>query len=358
MPTPQRLAVIGVGDVAYRDYLPQMGRIAHLGRVDLAISRNPDRVAKAASDFGIPRTATDWHAALGPDIDVVLNLTPAPIHGEINLALAQAGRSFYSEKPFSHDTAEGLAIAAAAKASGAVVASAPSVMVYPQVKVAAALLAQGVIGKVHSVRATACGGPPPWGGYHSDHRPFFAKGVGPLTDMGVYALHAVTGLLGRATTVNALGSRTREGFAVTEGPYAGTTVPIDEDDNVQLLLGLAGGALCTVQVGFSYHHPASCHVEIAGDDGWMLLALLDPTEPLQVYSTSRGRWTEPVPHVRMDGPDHILGVEHLLECIRDGRPPVISMDHANHVTGIREATAGAIATGQRITLPQSTPQPA
>ena len=195
MTGPLRLAVIGVGDVAYRDYLPHAGRVAHLGRVEMVISRDRARVEKAAQDFSVPRAETDWRAALDPAIDAVINLTPAPIHSEINLALAQAGRNFYSEKPYALSLADGRAIRDAAQQSGAIVAAAPSVMVYPQVMRAAEILASGEIGAVRSVRCNANTSPPPWGGYIGDHAPFFSAEVGPLSDMGVYPLHALTGLL-------------------------------------------------------------------------------------------------------------------------------------------------------------------
>ena len=168
-----RISVIGVGDVAYRDYVPQMKRLADLGQIDLLIARNTGRLAKAAADFHVSRVASDWRAALETEIDVALNLTPAPIHGEINLGLARAGRHFYTEKPFANSVEQGVAIVRAARETGAVIAAAPSVMVYPQILAAASLLGRGVIGNVHSVRATATTPSPPWGGYHSDHGPFF-----------------------------------------------------------------------------------------------------------------------------------------------------------------------------------------
>ena len=342
-----RLAIIGVGDVAYRDYLPHIGRIANLARVQMVIARDHGRVEQAARDFSVPMARTNWRDAMGPEIDAVLNLTPAPIHGEINLALVQAGRHVYSEKPFARDVAEGRIIRAAAAQSGAVFAAAPSVMVYPQVKRAAQILASGELGAIHSVRATATGSPPPWGGYIGDHAPFFSEEVGPLSDMGVYPLHAITGLLGEVVAVSAMGQRTRDGFAVTEGPFAGTTVPVLVEDNWQILLSFASGPLATMQVGFCTAQPAGCHVEISGERGSMTVPLLDPTSPLLVFANGVMR-TEPVAHERHDGPDHILGVRDFLEAIRDNRDPVISTSHALHVVAIRQAIAAAAQSGSRV----------
>lgn len=345
-----RLALIGVGDVAYRDYLPAADRIAGLGRIEMVVSRDRARVEKAARDFGVPRAETDWRATLDGGIDVVVNLTPAPVHGEINLALAQAGRHFYSEKPLARDVAEGAAIRAAAAASGAVVAAAPSVMVYPQVLRTGELLADNEIGVVHSVRATATTPPPPWTGYVGDHGPFFSAEVGPLSDMGVYPLHAIAGLLGEIAEVAAASRRTRDDFLVTEGPNAGTRVPVDVDDNWQLVLSLRSGALASLQAAFCVSQPASCELEIAGETGTMTVPLLDPSAPLLVHAGGRTRDVA-VDHLRTDGPDHMLGVRELLLSLREGREPVIGPDTALHVIAVRAAAQEAARSGRRIAVP-------
>ena len=49
-------------------------------------------------------------------------------------------------------------------------------------------------------------GPAAWRGYTGDPSVFYGPGVGPLLDTGVYALHAVTGLLGPARRVQAFGT--------------------------------------------------------------------------------------------------------------------------------------------------------
>jgi predicted dehydrogenase len=344
-----RLAVIGTGDVAYRDYLPEAHRLAPLGRVTLAVARRPGRAEAAAAAFGIPRWTTDWAEAMGPEIDAVLNLTPAPAHGPINLALVRAGKHLYSEKPLAASVAEADAIIAAAAQTGAVIAAAPSVMVYPQLRAAARLIAEGAIGPIRSLRATATTPPPPWTGYTGDHAPFFAADVGPLSDMGVYPLHAILGLAGRAVTVTALSRRTRSAFDVTEGPFAGTTVPVEVDDNHQLLLALESGALASLQCANCIIQPASCELEIAGETGALALSLLAPAAPLRHYQRGAMREIAVAPG-RTAGPDHILGVEELLLAVRDRRPPAIGAEAARHVIAIRAAAALSAQSGRHVDL--------
>src|SRR5688500_11070357 len=127
-----RVAVVGVGDVAQRDYLPEFHRLAGRARLELVCSRSAAGAARGARDVGAAGSSEDWRVALGEGIDVVVTLTPAPARGEINLAAVRAGKHLYSERPVARDRDECRRIAHAVAASGAVVVAAPSVMLFPQ----------------------------------------------------------------------------------------------------------------------------------------------------------------------------------------------------------------------------------
>jgi predicted dehydrogenase len=346
--TELRVAIVGPGDVARRDYLPEFHRLAGRARLELVCGRTPERAARVAGEFGVARWSTDWQDALGADIDVVVNLTPAPTHGEINLAVVQAGKHLYSEKPVARNRDEGARIADAAAASGSTVVAAPSVMVFPQVRRASELLAKGIIGTVHSVRAHGSAPPPPWAGYDSDMTPYFSSEVGPLSDMGVYPLHAITGLLGPAVHVAAMSDRTRDDFTVVDGPFAGRRVAVESDDNWQLIIRLAGGALSSVQSSYCVGAPAGPDLELNGEQGTIALSLIDGSHPIRVFTDDTGWFDEPIAHVRPAGPDHLLGVEHLVDCIERHRPPIASLGHALHVIDIRTAAAESARTGRMI----------
>ena len=58
------------------------------------------------------------------------------------------------------------------------------------------------------------------------------------------------------------------------------------------------------------------------------------------------------PTGRAEGPDHLLGVEHLFECVRSGAAPVLSTAHAIHVLEIFEQAERASREG--VTVPLET----
>src|SRR4051794_17097345 len=249
--TPLRLAVVGVGDVAQRDYPREFGRLAGRAEITVVCGRGGERAADVAARFGVARWSDDYREVVtADDVDAVVNLTPIPAHREITLAALRAGRHVYSEKPLAGSAREAQELRDEAERQGVVLVSAPSLLLFPQLRRAREILASGELGPILAARAHAIAGPPPWAGYDSDPVPFFSSEGGPLVDMAVYPLHALTGLLGPATSVSALASRAREAFTVADGPYAGRRIPVESEDTWQLLLRV-GTCLASVEANFS-----------------------------------------------------------------------------------------------------------
>ena len=345
-----RLAIVGVGDVAERDYLPELGRIA--GRVEaiVACSRGADRARDVAERFGIPRWTTSYHEAVSADdVDAVLNLTPFALHVEVTLAALEAGKHVYSEKPLALTSAEAHVIAEQAQRSGCVVVAAPCVLLFPQVRRAREIVESGELGAVFTARGHGQGGVPPWEGYLSDPSPYFARAGGPLVDMAVYPLHALTGLLGPVREVSAFSSRTRDSFDIAEGPFAGRSISVEAPDAWHLVVRLADGALASVEANNCAAAAIAPELELRGERGALGVSLLDVSEPVQVRVDGEGR-TEAVPHERAAGPDHILGVEHLADCVEDGVEPVVSVAHARHVIAVLQAAALSTVEGRSVAV--------
>ena len=353
--TPLRLAVVGVGDVAQRDYLPEFGRIADRATISVVCGQRGERAAAVAARFGVPRWSADYREVVGADdVDAVVNLTPIPLHHEITLAALRAGRHVYSEKPLASTAAEAQELHDEAERQGVVLVAAPSLLLFPQLRRVREIVASGELGTILAARAHAIAGPPPWAGYDSDPTPFFGAEGGPLVDMAVYPLHALTGLLGPATAVSALASRARDSFVVADGPYAGERIPVASDDSWQLLLRI--GCLPRLRGG-QLQHRAQPGRRVRAARGAAAASR-------SACSTSRRRsallragaegWVEePVEHERDAGPDHILGVEHLLACVSSGERPVASAEHAIHVIDVIEAARRSVAEERTVAIAQT-----
>lgn len=214
-----RLALLGCGDVAQRYYLPALHRLADRVALVAVCDMQAERARFVAAHYGADAWYSDYERLLAESgADLVVNLTPIGRHAETTLAALQAGKHVYTEKPVATTVREAAHLRDAARQRGLLLACAPCVMLFPQMRRAQALLAEGAIGPVYAARAHAHGGVPPWPGFISDPSPYFAPDAGPAVDVGVYALHALTGLLGPVQRVVAMTARAQHRFTVAEGP--------------------------------------------------------------------------------------------------------------------------------------------
>jgi predicted dehydrogenase len=345
-----RLAIVGVGDVAQRDYLPELGRLADRVEVVVACSRGAERARDVAERFGIPRWTTSYQEAVSDDdVDAVVNLTPFSLHVDVTVAALEVGKHVYSEKPLALTSAEARLIAERADRSGRVVVAAPCVLLFPQVRRAREILDSGELGSVFTARGHGQGGVPPWEGYLSDPSPYFARAGGPLVDMAVYPLHALTGLLGPVREVTALSAKTRDSFDIVEGPFAGRSISVEAPDAWHLVLRLADGALASVEADNCASGAIGPELELRGERGALGVSLLDVSQPLHLHVAGEDG-TEVVPHERSAGPDHVLGIEHLADCVEEGLHPIASVAHAVHVIEALEAASRSAAERRSVTV--------
>jgi predicted dehydrogenase len=346
-----RLGLIGVGDVAERDYLPEWHRLAGRAEIAIVCGRTPERARRVAAEHGVDNWSTDYRETIASDVDAIVNLTPIGTHYEITLAALEAGRHVYTEKPLASTPDRARRLRDVAAGAQLVLVCAPSILLFPQVVHVRELLGGGELGTIRSARAQALTGVPPWPGYHSDFSPFFEAEAGPLVDMGVYPLHVLTGLLGPVSRVTALASRSRDSFTVGEGPFAGSVVPIESEDTWQLLAHVGDACIASVEANFATVGSTAADCELRGDRGAVAFSFFDVSAPVSVLCPGTDEWVDvSVGHQREAGPDHLLGIEHLVDCIQDKTLPIPNADHAIHVLDVIAAAREAAATSRTVAV--------
>jgi predicted dehydrogenase len=153
-----------------------------------------------------------------------------------------------------------------------------------------------------------------------------------------------------------MSARTRAGFTIPDGPYAARSVPVVSDDLWQLLLEF-DGCVASLEAKFATIESLAPECELRCEGGGVAFSLLDVSAPVSEWREGDGGWTAvDVPHARLAGPDHILGVEHMVDCILGGAAPIVSAEHAIHVLSVIESARTA-ALGQVVTVPSSSWDP-
>ena len=362
-----RAGILGAGTIATASggFLPGMTLIPGLVTTIAIADPVPGRAAQVARDHGIPHAHKSLDEMLErTDLDLVVNLTPIPLHYATSKKILEAGKHLVLEKPLAStlEEADELVEIAAARNLKCVVA--PPNLLYQNRVEAKRLIAEGAIGKPCFARVRGSHGGPAAGAWPLDPTWFYQKGSGPLLDMGVYGIHDITGLLGPARRVTAFSGITEPVRRVRAGPFAGLDIEVTADDNTLMMLDFGGSTFAVVDGSYNVNAARSPHVEIFGRAGTLNLYNYHSNPalpPLELYrlgaAPADDAWTLPKPDPVEGDLDHqwqrlkrAILVKHLAECVRDGTQPVLSAEHARHALEIMVRCSDSARTGAAVEL--------
>ena len=99
-----------------RHHFPDLGLVPELVAVADDV---PGRAEAAAAQFGFASATADWRELLAdPRVELVSVTAPNWLHREIGVAVAEAGRHLWIEKPVGLTADDARAVAGAAAAAG------------------------------------------------------------------------------------------------------------------------------------------------------------------------------------------------------------------------------------------------
>jgi predicted dehydrogenase len=329
-----RAGLIGAGNVAhyYRDGL----RASSAVEVVAVADRDPERAE-----------LTPEQLLADPAIELVVNLTPAPVHAQVTRAALEAGKHVFSEKPLAMTLTEGQALADLAQARGLGLACAPDTFLGPAIRTAKRLVDAGEIGELVGAQASfTAPGSELW---HPNPEHLFV--AGPIYDEGVYFLTALVDLLGPIESVAARARTVRAVRTIATGPLAGQTFEAASPTHWVATLAFAAGPLATMTMSFEAVGSTQPALELYGTTGTLTL----PFPGFYDGDVLLGRRHDgPWDRVEPDGPPvgrvRGPGVEDLALAVAEGRPPRCSPRLVLHVLDAMESIlrAGESQTTERL----------
>lgn len=270
MTGPVGIGVIGAGNISTQ-YLDNLTRFADV-EVRCLTDLVPERAQQQAEKYGIPVAGTVDELLARDDVAIVVNLTIPAVHAEVGQRIVAAGKHVWSEKPVATDRPSARALLDAAAAAGVRVACAPDTVLGAGIQSGLRAIARGDIGEpLTAVTMFHVPGPDQW---HPDPDFLYAKGAGPLFDMGPYYLTTLVHAFGPATRVQAVASTARTTRTVGTGPRAGETFPVEVPTHHAALLEFGGGTSAQTTLSFQHAKARAGFVEINGTEG--TIALPDP----------------------------------------------------------------------------------
>ena len=231
------IAVLGAGFIA--EY--HLAGLAATGEasVRMLVGLSEATTGRLALRFGVPEISTDWRAALDcREVDAVIIATPDNTHEEIAIAAAAAGKAILMQKPMAGTAAGCRNIMRAAERAGIDLQVSFMHRWFEEVEQARALLAEGAIGRVHSVRIRNATPGPDWGDW------FYAKSSvthGVVDQLGVHGIDLAGLLVGPIREVSA-----RTAILVpTRALRDGRVIAVETIDTAFAIYGFADGAMGT-----------------------------------------------------------------------------------------------------------------
>lgn len=319
-PSTIGLGIAGCGNVVGA-YLTLTERLQRSGRARLvAIQGTEKHRERAEREWRIASFHTKYSELLArPDVDAVLILTPMPFHASMAMAALNAGKHVLVEKPLATSLEEGRALLEMARGSDRFLVCAPFTILSPTFQTIARRIQNGEIGRVVSARGRYGWAGPDWTDW------FYKPGGGALFDLGVYNLTTLTGWLGPVRRVMAMA-----GAAIPERLVRGQHIRVEADDNTQVLLDFGESRFATLTTGFTLQQYRGPGLEVYGTEGTINL-LGDDWDPdgFELWQNSAGCWRV-YKETQPDWP-WTDGLNHLVECLQEGRRPIVTPEHAFHV---------------------------
>ena len=341
MERPARVAIIGSGNVThfYLTGAPMFPSIELAACADL----DPARADAVSAEGGFPARPVD-EILSDPSIDVALVLTPPAAHAPVSLAAIAAGKHVYTEKPLATSRDDARRVLAAAAEAGVRVGAAPDTFLGGGLQTARAVIDEGLIGTPLAVTAAVSHtGPEHW---HPDARIFYARGGGPVLDVGPYYVTALVHMLGPVAAVSAIGRGRGSERVVARGPLAGMTITSDVPTTVIGTLTFASGVVGSLFASFDAAGSRVPHIELHGTDG--SLSLGDPNRfdgEVRFRRIGSDRW-EDLPLRFPSDVERGIGLADMIEAIGSGRPHRASGELAYHVLDVLSALEDATASGR------------
>jgi predicted dehydrogenase len=347
---PVRVGIVGAGNVS-DEYLCNLARFPDVEIVGIA-DLDVDRAAAQADAYGIAHAGSTASLVEREEVELVVNLTTPAGHADVALAAIAAGKHVWGEKPFTLDRKSAQEVLDAAAAQGVQLGNAPDTILGEGVQHAHRLLVDGAIGAPRTVLTLMQGpGPDSW---HPRPQFLFAKGAGPLFDIGPYYVTTLVQLLGGIESVQALGQTPRTERVIGSGPDAGTVFPVEVPTHVSVLTRFRSGVIGTSI--YSFDSAARRQLfEVTGATGTLDVPVSGAEHPTRVLRGDErtAAWAEYAPTGAARGRG--VGVVEMARALRAGQPPRAGGALARHVLDVLLAIEESAGTGEPIAVASTAP---
>jgi predicted dehydrogenase len=335
---PLGYAIVGLGGYGLKVIIPQFANCTH-SRLVAVVSGDPVKAKRVADEHGLPARSIYSYETFdsirdNPDVDIVYVCLPNSMHAEYTVRAAKAGKHVMCEKPMAISVAECETMIAACKAANRKLMIGYRCHFEPFNLEAMRLARSGAAGKIRYVRSEhgfVQGNPSAWRLKRA------LAGGGSLMDMGIYSLQAARYMTGE------------EPIAVTARESTDRRDPrfTEVEDMIDWTLEFPSGAIAGCQSMYSANQN---HILLMGDKGRIELEPATRYDGNHMWTGKDGRETELTPPPGPGKTQFAGQLDHLAQCVRSGREPIVSGEEGLRDMRIVEAIYRSAREGRTIRL--------
>lgn len=350
-----KVGIIGCGNIsdAYLSNCVHYDELEIVALADLNVQLAQEKAAK----YAVPNVLTTEELLAAPYIDIVLNLTIPQVHATVSLAALEAGKHVYSEKPLAVTVEDGQAILAKANEKGLRVGVAPDTVLGAGIQTCRKLIDDGVIGKPIAANAfMLSGGPESW---HPNPGFLYAKGAGPMFDMGPYYLSAFVQLLGPIKRVTGTAVISYPERLITSQPQYGEMIQVETPTHINGVIDFEGGATASLVTSFDVKGGSSLpNIEVYGSEGTIIVP--DPNNfggTVKLRKAGSDQFEEVALTHAYSGNNRGIGLLDMAKAIIEDRPHRASGELALQVLEAMHGFHIASAEGRHVWIVNSCQRP-
>ncbi len=345
-----RIGVIGTGGIANGAHLPGYSQIPDECEIFAMCDIVPDALEKTTAKYpNVPHVLSDYKALLAmPEIDGVSVCTPNFAHHQITMDALRAGKHVLCEKPIAMNAVQGAEMVAASRQAGKILQIGYNSRFQPSNQALKRYIDAGELGDIYYARAQALRvrGIPGWGVFIDKEK----QGGGPLIDIGVHMLDLTLWFMGHPKPIAASGITyqkfgTRSDVVGFMGQWDHTKFTVE--DFAAALIRFDNGATVMLESSFVANlKQETQNVTLLGTDGGAEAYPLSLTQEKHRTMVSY----EPKIPGGNNLNTHHAEMKAFVECIRDGKEPLVTGEQGLMVAQIMDAIYRSSEEGKEVRI--------
>ncbi|MFT0533037.1 Gfo/Idh/MocA family oxidoreductase [Castellaniella hirudinis] len=337
--TSLRVGIVGLGRLGRR----HAANIAqHIPGATLCRACSADEQDRhyACDILGVPDFDTDFDAVLNDrTLDAVVLATPTALHADQVIAVLQAGKHVFVEKPLALDMAACQRVLAVGRQHPEQVAMVGFVRRFDlSYQNAQRQLASGVLGRPFLVRSQTCDRNDP-SGFFVDYA---GQSGGIFMDCSVHDIDLARWLLGGPKATRAFATGT---IAVHTGLQ-----PYHDVDNGLAIVEFQDGSRAVFYASRTFAHGHETQTEVIATEGKLLVGHGAASDRVVVSDAYGVRYQSTADFYERFADAFLREMQHFVDACRGEHPVALTLDDASEATRIGLAITQSLSSGQPVDL--------